>query len=752
MFIKYKENETKKSFIFRNLDYIIVFVSVFLIVLTRYLYANFLLFHSIAEIFSIIIAGGIFVIGWNSRKYSNSSFFFIVGVSFLFVGTLDTIHTLSYAGMGIFTDYGSNLATSLWIAARYMQSISFLIGLIFMNKKINQNLIAITYVLITILIFILIFTELFPLCYNDELHHLTAFKITSEYIIIGILIVSITLMVKFKNFFDIVVFRLMVLSIIFTIASEFAFTLYTDVFDIQNLIGHVFKIIAFYFAYKAIIEIGLEKPFRLLFRNLAQSEIKFRLNFERAPDAIFWSNPESGHIINCNEEAELLLERSKEELIGMHYLELFPPEKSQSYVVSFENESEEKERKTREGELISKSGTIIPVLINTSMIQIGGTPIMQGIFHDITQRKSAEKKLKESEEKYRTLIESSLEGVWVIDLEGKTTLVNPSMGRILGYTTAEMMGKPLFDFIDDEYIDITRKKLEDRKKGKGEEHEFEFRHKSGKKVYTIVRATPMINDEGKIDGSMAFITDETERKKAESKLEQFFSNVSHELRTPITVLMMSIEYLMKAKKETTPEVEIRLMEGIFRNIFLLNELIEDLLLLSQIDEKKIKIKWKPFNPSSVIEENLKMMENNIKNKNLIIETAIEKDIILYGDLKRIDQVFRIFIDNAIKYSKANSKITIIAHDNYNGKYNQDGIEGVLFQFIDQGIGIRKEDISMLFERFFRAIDARDIPGTGLGLCIARDLVEMHQGAIFVESELGKGSTFFLFLPRKHPEA
>ena len=108
------------------------------IFITRFF--NYLLFHSLAEIFSIIIAGGIFLIGWNSRKYTEDSYFLILGVSALFVAIFDIIHTLAYEGLNIFPEHGANLSTQLWVAGRYIQAFSFLIATVMRNKRVPQNI------------------------------------------------------------------------------------------------------------------------------------------------------------------------------------------------------------------------------------------------------------------------------------------------------------------------------------------------------------------------------------------------------------------------------------------------------------------------------------------------------------------------------------------------------------------------------------------------------------------------------------
>ena len=133
-----QESESKKLVHWRDLiEYFILLIGVLLVfLLSTY---SYLLFHSIAEVISIVISGGIFFIGWNSRKYMNSSFFLIVGTSFLFISVIDLLHTLSYSGMNIFLDYNANLPTQLWIAARYWQSVSYLLASLAINKKIKAN-------------------------------------------------------------------------------------------------------------------------------------------------------------------------------------------------------------------------------------------------------------------------------------------------------------------------------------------------------------------------------------------------------------------------------------------------------------------------------------------------------------------------------------------------------------------------------------------------------------------------------------
>lgn len=238
---------------------------------------SYLLFHSLAEIFSIVIAFSIFVLAWNCRNIIDNNYLIFLGIAYLFIGFIDTIHTLAYAGMGVFPGYGSNLPTQLWIAARYMESGSLLLACFVLDKKkIKINFIILSYTIILSLSLLSIFYwKIFPACFIEG-SGLTPFKKMSEYMISLILAASIFCLLRKREKFDRQVLQWLVISILLTIASELAFTFYISVYGLSNLVGHIFKIFSFYFIYQAIVVTGLTKPQELLFRNLQESEKKSR--------------------------------------------------------------------------------------------------------------------------------------------------------------------------------------------------------------------------------------------------------------------------------------------------------------------------------------------------------------------------------------------------------------------------------------------------------------------------------------------
>jgi signal transduction histidine kinase len=265
----------KKSFIIRNSGEI---VPGLLALIALYLTSlhSYLLFHSLIEVFTIIVTGGIFVIAWNARGFFNNNYLLFIGVASVFIALLDLLHTLAYSGMGVFSSPTANLATQLWIAGRYLQSLSWLIAPFFLGRRLRVRLQIGIYILITGLLLLTIFYwQNFPVSYVEGTG-LTAFKKISEYVISLFFLGSIGTLLLKRREFDGSVLRLLVLSLGFTITSEIAFTSYVSVYGGANMAGHLLRLVAFYLLYKAIIETGIMKPYIILLRDLNRSQDQLR--------------------------------------------------------------------------------------------------------------------------------------------------------------------------------------------------------------------------------------------------------------------------------------------------------------------------------------------------------------------------------------------------------------------------------------------------------------------------------------------
>ena len=234
-------------------------------------------------------------------------------------------------------------------------------------------------------------------------------------------------------------------------------------------------------------------------------------------------------------------------------------------------------------------------------------------------------------------------------------------------------------------------------------------------------------------------SDITKLKATEKKFETFVSNIIHQLRTPISVLQMALKYLERNRERIDLDLEKKIFNGIFRNTKLLDDSIKDLITLTQLDDNSLMLNKEKFSISTEISEIIESIDPLAKEKNIKIFNNINKNIEINADKKKLRQVFQILIDNAIKYSNENSEI--IVNSDFKLLDNE-----LIIEFIDQGIGIPEEDLPHLFERFYRSKRVINIEGMGLGLSIARKIIEIHGGKIYATPNLNRGTTFSIVLP------
>ena len=237
---------------------------------------NYLLFHSLVEVFSVIVAVGIFIIAWHTRRLASSSYLLFLGFAYLSVGVIEFGHTLSYKGMGVFPTAAANLSTQLWIQARYIEAFSLLLAPLLLRIPL------LSYVCATLCLLGITFaTDLFPVCYVDG-EGLTAFKKGSEYVICVVLLFAAALHYLKRKDLETGFLRLMLGSIVLTVMAELAFTRYFSVYGAANLIGHFLKVASFVLLYKAVVVTGLTKPQDAL----TESERTLRAFVDSTQDAI----------------------------------------------------------------------------------------------------------------------------------------------------------------------------------------------------------------------------------------------------------------------------------------------------------------------------------------------------------------------------------------------------------------------------------------------------------------------------------
>jgi diguanylate cyclase (GGDEF)-like protein/PAS domain S-box-containing protein len=364
---------------------------------------SYVLFHIVAESFSIVIAISLFMIAWNTRQLAKNNYVLFLSIAFLFTGLIDFVHTLAYKGMGIFPGFDANLPTQLWIIARYLQSLSLLAAPWFIDRKLNIRAVFGFYLFATLMLMAAIFSgTLFPDCFIEG-KGLTPFKIVSEYVICLILISSLVLLLRRRETFDPKILQLISWSILSTIVAELAFTFYISVYGLSNLIGHYFKILSFYLVYRAIIVTGLENPYRLLFYDLQKNREELQTIIDSSPIMIFYKDREN-KFIRVNKALAEATGLTREEIEGKAGFEIYPHQATSYW--------EDDKEVIASGK--SKTGIIEPIdsATGTRWLQTDKIPYRDmdgrivgiiGFSIDITDHNRVEEALRESEQRYREL-------------------------------------------------------------------------------------------------------------------------------------------------------------------------------------------------------------------------------------------------------------------------------------------------------------------------------------------------------------
>jgi len=370
---------------------------------------NFLLFHSVVEMFSILVAFGVFLVTWNAREELEHSFVVILGISYLFVGSMDLLHTLAYTGMGVFPTAGANLPTQLWIFSRSIEGLSLLgagaVGLAVDERGIvdrewnERTLLTLVsgYALVVAVGLGSIFVfDQFPRAYVPG-RGLTRFKLVSEYVIVGLFAAGLGFLYRQRETFDTRVFQLLAVSLLLTMVSELAFTFYVDVYGLSNAVGHLFKLGSFYLIYLAVVKTGIKEPQKALYRTLAQREARAR-KFKKAADhsghAILITDRD-GTIQYVNDTWEKMTGYSAAEAIGENPRVLKSGEHDEGFyeemwstILSGEVWEGEIVNERKSGDQFVVRQTAAPILGDEGEIQW-----IVAIYDEITEQKAYERRL-----------------------------------------------------------------------------------------------------------------------------------------------------------------------------------------------------------------------------------------------------------------------------------------------------------------------------------------------------------------------
>jgi len=417
---------------------------------------SYLLFHTLAELASIIIAGSVFLLAWNSRRFVDNSTFLFLGISYLFVGSVDLLHTLTFKGMNIFQGNTLNISIQLWISARYMESLTLLMlpAIITSKSRFRPEYFFLIYLTVFIVIILTIFwLEIFPVCFVEG-EGLTHFKIVSEFIICGIFVGALFYMYQNHAFFNAQMLNWLRLSMLFAMVGELLFTLYKDFYSIPSFLGHYCKLFSYYFIYKAIVETTLLQPLKNLFGGLHREiergqavEFELRKSESRLKESQevakigSWEFDLVAQKMTWSEQVFRLFERdlaqgepNYEELI--HYY----PENLETLVTCFKTAIRQKKPCCQDLEVHLPSGKIVYhfTIIKPIENAKGRVKKLFGVVQDVTERKQIEEALHKSEERFELAMQGASDGLWDWNLQTNEVYYSPRWKAMLGYAEHEI--------------------------------------------------------------------------------------------------------------------------------------------------------------------------------------------------------------------------------------------------------------------------------------------------------------------------
>ncbi len=509
----------------------------------------------------------------------------------------------------------------------------------------------------------------------------------------------------------------------------------------------------------ALITVALDITDRKKSENeLRQSRQMIQLILDNIPQRIFWKDRNSIYL-GCNKnfasDAGLF---SPDDILGTNDYEM--PWKS----------AEADYYRLVDGEVMKNDKPIYHIIepqthldgtiawLETNKVPLhdeeGKVVGMLGTYEDITERKKAEEALKESEERFRSLIDNMIEAALIIDWDGEIIFANNSAARLVGLNNPEEgIGKKVFNFLhpnDKKRVSQAIISANDSSEPFVDEYKIKTIKDEDRWVESLGTKIIFANKKS----ILVTLRDITERKYAEIELREakekaeemnniksnFLANMSHELRTPLVGILGFAELLKeKLKEKPTSEMAERILTSANRLMDTLNLVLD----LSRIEAKKVDINLKPNRIPELVESQIQLFEAVAERKNLFLETQIaDQNLFALVDEQIFRQIINNLVNNALKYTYTGGVAVSV------DSISENSTPYIRMSVKDSGIGIPEESLGLIFQEFRQVSEGfnRHFEGTGLGLTITKNFIEMMNGQIKVKSTVGSGSTFTVLFP------
>jgi len=480
---------------------------------------------------------------------------------------------------------------------------------------------------------------------------------------------------------------------------------------------------------------------------LKESEKKYRTIIEAANDAIVIIDSKSGKIMDVNKKSEALTGLSRNELMGMSHLSLYPEENKEDYAATFDGiVSQHPQITPNDVYIMNKSGDVIPVEISYSKYFLDGREVVQGMVRDLRDRRKIEDDIR----KLSRAVEQSPSTIMITDTNGVIEYVNPYFSSVTGYTAEEVIGHNPRIFKSGETSHEEYRNLwETISSGNDWHGEFHNRKKNGELFWEQASISSIHDDKGNIMHYIAIKEDITYQKQIQRELliakeraeesdrmkSEFLSQMSHEIRTPLNVILSYNSFLQDELSNMIAE-DIRLsFNSIDSAGKRLLRTIDMILNLAAIQNGKFVVNLDKIDIGKIVKSITQEFELQAKEKNLYLKVDMPGDVIyIPGDEYLVSEIFQNLLSNAIKYTEMGGvKVGLSVLSNTKVKVD----------IKDTGIGISEKYLPKLFVPFTQEETGytRKFEGNGLGLALVKSYLDLLKAEIKIESEKGKGTVF-----------
>lgn len=495
--------------------------------------------------------------------------------------------------------------------------------------------------------------------------------------------------------------------------------------------------------------------------DIRKSQEKFKTLYENAPIP-YQSLDKNGCLLNINPEWLSKTGYKKEEVIGKSFSNFLTPISKEKFNKKFPKFLNKGRVNNIVFELIKKDGSVISVSYtgNITKNSKGEVLYTNCVFQDITDKQNADKALKESEQKFRTFLDNSVDAIQLIDHTGKIIYTNEAYYQLTGYSPQEMIGNNFWETL--------YKKIPDHKKDNGfynylknmgmkflnpkeepptqtpVELEIQTKEGSSKSVHEVLFR--FYTDNNMMLGSI--MRDISELKNKEKQLKELvgtrdkiFSIIAHDLRSPFnTILGFSELALEQSRKKADPEIQ-DYISRVYQSAQRSSDLLDNLLQWSRIQTGRMQFEPESINLKELVDKITEFLTASLDEKNIRLKVDVNPAISVFADNNMLETILRNVLSNAIKFVNQKGQINIAARKE---KHQTE------ISIHDTGVGIKPENIDKIFneESNHSTMGTKNEEGTGLGLKLCKDFVEKHGGTIHAESEEGRGTTFTFTLPDK----